>query len=68
LLVVSIRNYELKTNCLNFFVAQEFKIILAHKTNFFNLKYSIFMDSAARGDIIAHHQERLNCNYSFWFY
>jgi hypothetical protein len=20
------------------------------------------------GDIIAHHQELLNCNYSFWFY
>jgi len=20
------------------------------------------------GNIIAHHQERLNCNYSFWFY
>jgi hypothetical protein len=41
---------------------------MTNKIQLFRIIYCFLIAVHVLSDIFAHHQEQLNCNYSFWFY
>jgi hypothetical protein len=41
---------------------------MTNKMQLCSIIYCILTSLHVSSDIFAHHQEHLNCNYSFWFY